>query len=278
MEVAGILVASLGMMLMTSAVGISCAFEMSRGDFLSFLCAVTFALAYRGDRSLFADRRLRIARCIQVAVRRRCCGCQSVCVRRARAIHLTPGRGSGRAGHRTAGDSAGIHDAGVGAAVHFPTRAALIFALEPVVAWLTSWLLTGETLANRGKVGAGSILAGILLVECTRNGAELKRAAPKDILNTRRLPGYRSRAIAPLIRGVRKMSFYDKVRRQKFLSFTLMLFTLAIGILIGTLVQPARRPRRNRLPPRTRRRSPFRSRCPVQNEFTALRRSWSLRW
>src|SRR6266487_2068890 len=33
------------------------------------------------------------------------------------------------------------------------------------------------------------------------------------------------------------MSFYDKMRRQKFLSFTLMLFTLSIGILIGTLVQ-----------------------------------------
>jgi len=33
------------------------------------------------------------------------------------------------------------------------------------------------------------------------------------------------------------MSFFDKVRRQKFLSFTLILFTLSIGIVIGTLVQ-----------------------------------------
>ena len=33
------------------------------------------------------------------------------------------------------------------------------------------------------------------------------------------------------------MSFYDKVRGQKFLSFTLMLFTLAVGILIGTIAQ-----------------------------------------
>jgi drug/metabolite transporter (DMT)-like permease len=46
-----------------------------------------------------------------------------------------------------------------------PTRAALIFALEPVIAWMTSWLLTGETMGNRGKAGAGLILAGILLVE-----------------------------------------------------------------------------------------------------------------
>jgi serine protease Do len=33
------------------------------------------------------------------------------------------------------------------------------------------------------------------------------------------------------------MSFYDKVRRQKFLSFSLILFTLAIGVLIGTVMQ-----------------------------------------
>src|SRR5215469_2663034 len=33
------------------------------------------------------------------------------------------------------------------------------------------------------------------------------------------------------------MNFYDKARRQKFLSFSLILFTLAIGILIGSLAQ-----------------------------------------
>jgi len=33
------------------------------------------------------------------------------------------------------------------------------------------------------------------------------------------------------------MSFYDKVRRQKFLSFSLVLFTLALGVLIGTVIQ-----------------------------------------
>src|ERR1035441_92129 len=32
------------------------------------------------------------------------------------------------------------------------------------------------------------------------------------------------------------MSFFDKLRTQKLLSFTLILFTLAIGIVIGTLV------------------------------------------
>ncbi|MBC7924753.1 MAG: DMT family transporter, partial [Bryobacteraceae bacterium] len=46
-----------------------------------------------------------------------------------------------------------------------PTRAALIFSLEPVFAWLTSWLMQGEVLTSRSIAGAGCILAGILLVE-----------------------------------------------------------------------------------------------------------------
>jgi len=48
------------------------------------------------------------------------------------------------------------------------TRTALICALEPVVAWLTSWWLTGESMATRGKVGAGLILTGIVLAELKR--------------------------------------------------------------------------------------------------------------
>ncbi len=46
-----------------------------------------------------------------------------------------------------------------------PTRTALIFALEPVFAWVTSYLLLGEILNARGIAGAILILAGILLVE-----------------------------------------------------------------------------------------------------------------
>jgi drug/metabolite transporter (DMT)-like permease len=64
------------------------------------------------------------------------------------------------------------------------SRAALIFALEPLVAWVTSWLTTGETLANRGILGAGLILAGILLVELKRTKPErhLKRGAVSLLL------------------------------------------------------------------------------------------------
>src|SRR5689334_24969509 len=45
------------------------------------------------------------------------------------------------------------------------TRAAVIFSLEPVFAWLTSWLLEGEILTGRAVAGAICILVGILLVE-----------------------------------------------------------------------------------------------------------------
>lgn len=46
-----------------------------------------------------------------------------------------------------------------------PTRTALIYALEPVIAWITSYLVIGESLSVRAVFGAVLILAGILLVE-----------------------------------------------------------------------------------------------------------------
>jgi drug/metabolite transporter (DMT)-like permease len=46
-----------------------------------------------------------------------------------------------------------------------PTRVAIIFALEPVFAWITSYLVEGVSLTVRASFGAGLILTGILLVE-----------------------------------------------------------------------------------------------------------------
>jgi drug/metabolite transporter (DMT)-like permease len=46
-----------------------------------------------------------------------------------------------------------------------PTRTALIFSMEPVFAWATSYVIAGEVLSRRGTWGAVLILAGILLVE-----------------------------------------------------------------------------------------------------------------
>jgi drug/metabolite transporter (DMT)-like permease len=51
-----------------------------------------------------------------------------------------------------------------------PTRTALIFSLEPVFAWATSYIVAGEVLSRRGMAGAALILGGILLVELKPGG------------------------------------------------------------------------------------------------------------
>jgi drug/metabolite transporter (DMT)-like permease len=49
---------------------------------------------------------------------------------------------------------------------HLPaTHTALLLTLEPVFAWLTSLIFLGERLGSRAMLGAGLILAGILLAE-----------------------------------------------------------------------------------------------------------------
>jgi drug/metabolite transporter (DMT)-like permease len=45
------------------------------------------------------------------------------------------------------------------------TRTALIYMLEPVVAWMTSYGIVGEGLSRRAAAGAALILTGVLLVE-----------------------------------------------------------------------------------------------------------------
>jgi drug/metabolite transporter (DMT)-like permease len=58
------------------------------------------------------------------------------------------------------------------------TRTALIYSLEPVVAWFTSFWLLGERLSRRAALGAALILSGILVVE-------LKRAYATEHLSSR---------------------------------------------------------------------------------------------
>jgi drug/metabolite transporter (DMT)-like permease len=57
-----------------------------------------------------------------------------------------------------------------------PTNTALIFALEPVFAWITSYLALGERLGVRAAAGAGLILCGLLASELLGN-PEAKQAA-----------------------------------------------------------------------------------------------------
>jgi drug/metabolite transporter (DMT)-like permease len=45
------------------------------------------------------------------------------------------------------------------------TRTALIYMLEPLFAWLTSFVFVGEGLSARAAAGAALILGGVVLVE-----------------------------------------------------------------------------------------------------------------
>lgn len=58
-----------------------------------------------------------------------------------------------------------------------PTHAALIFSLEPVFAWITSFLVLGERLGARAGMGALCILAGVLLSE-EKGAAESLAVSP----------------------------------------------------------------------------------------------------
>jgi drug/metabolite transporter (DMT)-like permease len=166
-DLAGILIASVGMVLMTAPPG-GFRSDLNRGDILSFLCAVTFAfhIVIIGHYSkLHGFETLAAVQITTAAV------LGSVLFWFAEPVRF----------HFTAGVAAAVLVTGLLAtALAFTTqawaqqytsssRAALIFALEPLVAWLTSWMLVGERLPVRGKVGAGMILAGILLVEMTRS-------------------------------------------------------------------------------------------------------------
>jgi len=169
-EVVGILIATLGMALMTLSSASDLRFGMSRGDLLSFLCAVTFAVhiviighysQLRGFQSLAV---------VQIAT---AAALSSVFVWFAEPVrfHLTPGVAAAALVTGLLATALAFTTMAWAQQYTSSTRAALIFTLEPPVAWLTSYVLTGERMANRGKVGAGMILAGILAVELSRGNS-----------------------------------------------------------------------------------------------------------
>jgi drug/metabolite transporter (DMT)-like permease len=57
------------------------------------------------------------------------------------------------------------------------THTALIFSLEPVFAWLTSFLFLGERMGTRGAIGALLILGGVVISE-EKGETESKAVAP----------------------------------------------------------------------------------------------------
>ena len=61
------------------------------------------------------------------------------------------------------------------------TNTALIFALEPVFAWITSFIVYGEILGWRAGAGAALILGGVLLSEVLGHPVEVEAATPAKL-------------------------------------------------------------------------------------------------
>lgn len=64
-----------------------------------------------------------------------------------------------------------------------PTHTALIFSLEPVFAWITSYVALGERLGVRAGIGSGLILAGVLISELLGGSVNPDAAAAEAKLN-----------------------------------------------------------------------------------------------
>lgn len=62
-----------------------------------------------------------------------------------------------------------------------PTHTALIFALEPVFAWLTSYIVLDERLGTRAAAGAVMIVAGMVFSELKGATAELKAEVGNEL-------------------------------------------------------------------------------------------------
>ncbi len=160
-EAVGIVAAGVGMTLMTLPGSEA---RINRGDMLVAGCAVAYAMHIlvlghftpRGNVSFLAVTQIATAAVLSLGV---CGWAEPVRWRSTPAVWIAVGVTSVLA-----------------TAVAFAlqtwaqrytsaTRTALIFALEPVFAWLTSFALLGELLTRRATLGAGLILAGIVAVE-----------------------------------------------------------------------------------------------------------------
>ncbi len=168
-ETLGIALASAGMLLLTVPGGIG---QISKGDVLSFCCAVSFAAQVvavsfysgRGSFGTFVSMQMVTVTALSFAT-----------CRWAEPFTFRP---DGRAWFAFA--VTGLLATALAFSVQAwaqqytsVNRAAVIYALEPVFAWLTSFILLGEVLSVRATAGAGLILFGILIVEMKRSAKQV---------------------------------------------------------------------------------------------------------
>ncbi len=163
-ELIGVALASVGMVLLTAPSRFA---DISRGDWLSFLCAVSFtgqvvAVTYFAGKGNFET--LAFAQMLTASV----LSLGSFWWLETPKLQLHPQL-------IYAVLLTGLFASALAFSVQAwaqqytsPTRAAIIYALEPLYAWLTSWIMAGDRLSPRATFGAVLILFGILIVELKR--------------------------------------------------------------------------------------------------------------
>lgn len=168
----GALVAFVGIVLLTTPRGAAFDFTaIGLGDWLTFACAVAFslhvmALAHFSPRMDFEQLALlQIGFCaVFMAV--------STPLLEHPWIHWTP-RVIVALGITAVLATAVAFAVQTWAQRHLPaTHTALILALEPVFAWVTSFVFLGQGLGRRGSEGALLILAGIAVTEFIPSGVQ----------------------------------------------------------------------------------------------------------
>ena len=160
-EVAGVLVATAGLALMTLQ---HAAGSISRGDLLTFFCAIGFAAHIVTLGHFSENMRFQLLSIAQV-------GAAALL-----ALSLFWWAETPHVRWRPAVICAILVTGLLATALAFTiqawaqqyttsTRTGLIYMLEPVFAWITSYCIVGEGLSGRAAAGAALILGGVVLVE-----------------------------------------------------------------------------------------------------------------
>jgi drug/metabolite transporter (DMT)-like permease len=160
-EVGGVLTATCGMALMTLPAG---TLAINRGDLLTVCCAACYAAHILTLSHYSADASFELLSTAQIAVSALLAW---ALFRWMEVPHIrwTPGVWVAVLLTGLLATALAFTFQAWAQRYTTSTRTAVIFTLEPVFAWITSYLLAGESLAPRAAGGAGLILAGILLVE-----------------------------------------------------------------------------------------------------------------
>jgi drug/metabolite transporter (DMT)-like permease len=164
---AGVAAAFVGLYLLTvpTSSGGGLLADVNRGDLLTLGCAVAFAfqIIYLGR----AAQRFPFAQIVVLEIAA-CAVWMWISIpvfERPAFMRFSPSMAMSLAVTALLGTVAAFIVQGWAQQFTPPTHTALIFALEPVFAGLTSFFIVHERLGIRGGLGAGLILAGVLISE-----------------------------------------------------------------------------------------------------------------